>query len=270
MTMKVHPFAARFPLIKGKLFNKLVEDIRKDGLLKPVVRNKNEEILDGRNSVMACEKAGREIQFEEYDGPLSAVSYIIKCNLLRRDLTVDQHIALTLISHEASERESAKKRMAEGGRKGAAATKKKALPEKQGRAFSEGDESEGDTIAVGKKKRVRLVERIAALGGPDVKRYGIEQMQRIKKHPKGSRLEKEVISGDKTIKEAMKETRPQEAKRTADMPPSPWNGIALTATLIRMAGTNVKTRSPSKSQVKKFFADEFPKGWLIFEKEVCK
>lgn len=51
--MDFHPIANLFPLMTGDEYLALVEDIRANGLLEPVVLYEG-KILDGRNRYNAC------------------------------------------------------------------------------------------------------------------------------------------------------------------------------------------------------------------------
>jgi ParB-like chromosome segregation protein Spo0J len=91
-----HPFADVFPLMEGEEFDRLVEDVRQNGLLEDIVLYEG-KILDGRNRYRAFLAAGRtehisyHVQdFDEGDDP---VSYVISKNILRRHLTTDQRAA---------------------------------------------------------------------------------------------------------------------------------------------------------------------------------
>lgn len=53
-----HQLANEWPLLSGKPFDDLVEDIRKNGLCQPISVNTDNEILDGRNRYRACIEAG--------------------------------------------------------------------------------------------------------------------------------------------------------------------------------------------------------------------
>ena len=48
----VHP-AAVFPIMSGREFDELVEDVRVNGLDEPVVVS-SDQLIDGRNQVRAC------------------------------------------------------------------------------------------------------------------------------------------------------------------------------------------------------------------------
>jgi ParB-like chromosome segregation protein Spo0J len=65
----------------------LADDIRENGLRHPIVRYQG-QILDGRNRLLACEKAGREPVFTDHEGDeQSAQDLVDSLNIQRRELT---------------------------------------------------------------------------------------------------------------------------------------------------------------------------------------
>ena len=64
---KAHPYADILPLLEGEAFDALVADIKANGLLEPITIYEG-MILDGRNRLRACEAAGVEPRFVDYDG----------------------------------------------------------------------------------------------------------------------------------------------------------------------------------------------------------
>lgn len=84
----VHPAAELFPLMAGKDLAELVEDIRSNGLLDPIVQTVDGRILDGRNRYRACLAADIEPKFRSYDG--EPWRFVIATNLHRRHLTDGQ------------------------------------------------------------------------------------------------------------------------------------------------------------------------------------
>jgi len=85
---EAHELANIFPLIEGDEFDKLVDDIKTNGLLNPIVLYEG-KILDGRNRFNACLEAGIQPLFVEYDGD-SPREYVLSLNLTRRHLTESQ------------------------------------------------------------------------------------------------------------------------------------------------------------------------------------
>lgn len=108
----VHPVAQLFPMMPDPELRELADSIAKEGLLNPCVRQ-GTVLLDGRNRLAACEIAGVEPRFVEYEGD-SPVGFIIGVNLSRRHLDKGQKIALAL-EIEPFFAAEAKKRLATSG-----------------------------------------------------------------------------------------------------------------------------------------------------------
>jgi hypothetical protein len=68
----------------------LTEDIAQNGMRQPIVRYEG-KVLDGRNRLLACEKAGVEPTFTDHEGDeASALALVESLNVERRDLTPAQ------------------------------------------------------------------------------------------------------------------------------------------------------------------------------------
>jgi hypothetical protein len=93
MTYDIHPVANLFPMIEGEALDKLVADIKTNGLLVPIAYQGN-SILDGRNRLRACQIAGVVPQYQEIPSSVNAMAYIISHNLHRRHLTTAQRAAI--------------------------------------------------------------------------------------------------------------------------------------------------------------------------------
>ena len=63
-----HPYADAFPMASEEELGELAESIAAVGLIHPIVLTPQGEVLDGRNRLAACEKAGVEPTFETRDG----------------------------------------------------------------------------------------------------------------------------------------------------------------------------------------------------------
>lgn len=63
-----HPYADAFPMASEEELEELAESIAAVGLIHPIVLTPKGEVLDGRNRLAACEKAGVEPAFETRDG----------------------------------------------------------------------------------------------------------------------------------------------------------------------------------------------------------
>jgi N6-adenosine-specific RNA methylase IME4 len=88
LLLEPHPLANLFPLLEGPDFDELVDDIRGNGLIEPIVVLED-RILDGRNRYRACLAAGVEPTFRPFlgDDPLA---YVVSLNLKRRHLSESQ------------------------------------------------------------------------------------------------------------------------------------------------------------------------------------
>ena len=89
--LKIHPVTACYPMMAADEMAELVEDIRAKGLLFPVTVM-GDVLLDGRNRLEACGRAGVAVKTVEYDGDDPA-GFIITTNK-RRNLTVSQRAAV--------------------------------------------------------------------------------------------------------------------------------------------------------------------------------
>jgi len=108
MEYKFHEVSKLFPLLEGKAFDELVQDIKNNGLLEPIWLHE-EKIVDGRNRYRACKVAGVEPRFRVWNGKGSLVSFVVSLNLRRRHLTQSQVAcvgvdALPFYEKEAKER----------------------------------------------------------------------------------------------------------------------------------------------------------------------
>jgi len=98
--MKVHPVADYFPMMPEEELQGLAEDIKANGLIHPVIRDKEGQLIDGRNRLKACKMAGVEPRFEELNGQ-DPVAFIVSANLARRNmLRGQQAMALAMIYPE--------------------------------------------------------------------------------------------------------------------------------------------------------------------------
>src|SRR6266568_8143723 len=95
--LTTHPLADIFPLMEGKEFDLLVEDIKANGLREPITIFED-KILDGRNRYRAVLKAERQYRlndasFKPYT-EAKPLEFVISANVHRRHLDTSQR-ALT-------------------------------------------------------------------------------------------------------------------------------------------------------------------------------
>ena len=114
-----HPACLAFPVMQEEELQHLADDIKLRGLLNQIVGYQG-QILDGRNRLAACEIAGVEPRFVEWEGEGSPTEWVIATNLYRRQLTASQGIVvasdlLPVLEEEAKERQRCRKA---GGKRG--------------------------------------------------------------------------------------------------------------------------------------------------------
>lgn len=92
----IHPAAALFPMLSEDALASLVADIKTHGLRQPIVLFQG-QVLDGRNRLLACERAGVAPRFVEHDAsdPWRAVWSL---NAERRQ--IEDRMRLTLIAEQ--------------------------------------------------------------------------------------------------------------------------------------------------------------------------
>jgi hypothetical protein len=113
----VHPGAALFPMLADDELEELAADIKERGLLQPIVLDAEGRVLDGRNRLAACEKAGIKPAFVTYaDG--DSDGYALAVNISRRHLKASaQHLITEMARRLAGGGQFAKMQTAEVGAK---------------------------------------------------------------------------------------------------------------------------------------------------------
>lgn len=107
--MKVHKVARLFPEMTDAEFLSLVNDIRENGQLEPIVTYKG-QIIDGVHRHKACLQLKIEPKYREWGRGGSVVSFVISQNLKRRHLNSSQKAMIAddareLYDQEARERQ---------------------------------------------------------------------------------------------------------------------------------------------------------------------
>nr|WP_234333653.1 ParB N-terminal domain-containing protein [Streptomyces viridochromogenes] len=106
--MESHPTASLIPLLDEDELAALAHDIQENGLLQPIVLDRQGRVLDGRGRLAACERVGMEPVFVTFEGDTPDV-YVLSVNLRRRSLTKGQSAMITVKARSVSE---------QGGRSG--------------------------------------------------------------------------------------------------------------------------------------------------------
>jgi N6-adenosine-specific RNA methylase IME4/ParB-like chromosome segregation protein Spo0J len=108
--VKWHDYANLFPWLAGPARDELKADIKKNGVLDPIVFL-GDAILDGRNRYEIARELGIEYPRVEFEGD-DPLAFVVSKNLKRRDLSASQRAAISL-DIEKEEAKAAKVRQAE-------------------------------------------------------------------------------------------------------------------------------------------------------------
>src|SRR5260370_25670169 len=86
----IHPLAALFPMLPDEDLNALAEDIAVNGLREPI-RVWDDQVIDGQNRQEACNRAGVDPKYRDFEGDEDDIkAFIISKNVARRHLTKGQ------------------------------------------------------------------------------------------------------------------------------------------------------------------------------------
>src|SRR3954447_10880817 len=109
---RVHPLAELLPMLGDADLDRMAADIKANGLRIPIVLHRDGFILDGRNRLEACRRAGVEPSFAEFQGDDSELpALMLSLNVERRHLNEAQRAvsatrAATLAKGRPSVREN--------------------------------------------------------------------------------------------------------------------------------------------------------------------
>jgi len=223
-----HRLARAWRLLKGEEFDALVEDIRDNGLLQPILIHPDGSILDGRNRYRACLRLGIEPRYTVYEGDLSRGS-IVKClvglNEKRRHDNASQRAMAAARLKTLFEADARKRRLA-GLKKGNAPVVAN-LPEREiGRS-----REKAATVLNVSPRSVEHASRVQAEGTPELQAAvedgkvavstasTLTELSREEQSDVVARGEKEILRAAKRIKEDRKKARrapKEEARRKAE------------------------------------------------------
>jgi N6-adenosine-specific RNA methylase IME4 len=166
---EVHPAAELFPLFDELALMRLAEDIKRNGLRVPIVLLDG-KVLDGRNRLLACKKAGVEPTFNGIHDSENPWRAVWSLNAERRQIEDKTRLALIGIdmvrgsdeweAKQARAREKTRQAKSEGGRKAG-----KGRPSREGPANR--DRSE---VARELQSAARLAEQIGGVSRATVER----------------------------------------------------------------------------------------------------
>jgi ParB-like chromosome segregation protein Spo0J len=101
-----HPACLALPMMSDAELNDLTANIKAHGLLEPIARMPNGDILDGRCRLFACERAEIEPRFDTYKGN-DPEGFVLAKNIHRRHLSTSQKAVaaakLSKLSHGSNQ-----------------------------------------------------------------------------------------------------------------------------------------------------------------------
>lgn len=99
----IHPYADKFPMLSDAELDDLADSIVSVGLVNPIVVDRAGLVLDGRNRLEACSRAGVEARTTVYEGNDPA-EFVIACNVTRRNMSTGARAMATALVLEADGR----------------------------------------------------------------------------------------------------------------------------------------------------------------------
>jgi hypothetical protein len=110
----VHPYAAAFPMMDSPHLEELANEIKTQGQIQPIILSDDRTtLIDGRNRLEACKRAGVNPQFESlsdfcertgtnYSSPIQLICAL---NLVRRQLSQTMRAKLAVLKREHQQQE---------------------------------------------------------------------------------------------------------------------------------------------------------------------
>lgn len=196
--MEIHEYAKIFPPMSEEEFNELVEDIRQNGQLEPIIVYED-KILDGRNRYNACMKLGIKPKMVDYNGEnLTPLNFVISKNIKRRHLTASQKAILAL-EIKPLLAEEAKKRQLSNLKQFQEDTVVQKIAQR------ERNEETNDTVRqkVVKREKGRTIEQVGEIVG--VNKEYIRKAEKVKKE--APELVEKIMAGEMNLSEASKEIK---------------------------------------------------------------
>lgn len=236
--MQPHELASLFPMMSHAEFEGLKADIRKNGLLEPIVAYEG-SILDGRNRYKACVELGVEPTIVEFTGN-DPQSWVIAKNFFRRRLSKTQTI-LTMIKTAEHIAKNARARKVAGVK----SSKKKE------RTIDSVVEMFSHVVSATTLARYQEVQRLAH---PEVwqkltdEKLPLGTAMKIVRLPKEEQIEA-LLQDPKTIKRA-----PIESKHVEDDQPSDLS--SLTERFISLGSQDPINARRQLAKIQKVYIDE--------------
>jgi len=196
--MEVHEYAKLFPPMSEEEFNELVEDIRQNGQLEPIILYEG-KILDGRNRYNACMKLGIKPKMKDYNGEsLDPLNFVISKNIKRRHLTASQKALLALEIKPLLEKEAKKRQLnsLKQYRDNTVVPKMEQREEKE-----KGSDTVGGKIP--QREKGRTIEQAGKIVG--VGKEYVHLAEKVKE--KAPELVEKIMRGEMNLNQAVKEVK---------------------------------------------------------------
>jgi N6-adenosine-specific RNA methylase IME4 len=224
MTAVTHEAADLFPLMDEARFKELVEDIRENGLLHPIILWQG-KILDGRNRHRAWIELGRDpadIKTENYQG--NPFDYAWSANGQRRDLVQDQRYLIWKRCQKGAETWRAEHEKTTERANKARTEVAKERPREEGGAFKASPGTSCADTGRDHKAEATKTTRAAVAKEAGVNRGSVERMDRLDKNRPD--LADRVARGEMKPTEAMREMKKEEVvKKIAALPDGKYRVI---------------------------------------------
>lgn len=187
-----HRYADIFPMMNEDDFNRLMEDVRENGLQEPIWLYEG-KILDGRNRYKACQTLGIAPELRKYQGN-DPLKFVMSLNLARRHLNSSQ-CAFVALEVERVLAEEAKERQVNAGKE-----------------FGRGQEKLVEKIpqAIAQEADPKSREKAASIIGNTNARY-VQDAKKIERE--APEVKELVMAGTVNMADAVKLTKLEPAKR---------------------------------------------------------
>jgi ParB-like chromosome segregation protein Spo0J len=201
--MKTHSAASLFPLLPEAELQQLANDIRDHGLREPIVLL-DDEVLDGRNRLAACEIVGVEPRYERLtaDQVKDPLAYVISANLHRRHLSESQR-AMVAAKFADLNAEQARQRSLANLQRGKHSSESANLRSRQD-DIGKTSAAAGAALAVGSRS-VEYAQAVLRHASPEL--VGRVESGEISVS-RAARIAREVTPNDQHKKIVVKRTRP--------------------------------------------------------------
>jgi ParB-like chromosome segregation protein Spo0J len=222
--LPIHPAANLLPMLGEAELAQLAADIAEHGQRHPIVIFEG-QVLDGRNRLLACERAGVEPRVEIKSACDSPIVFVLSVNVQRRHLTTSQRVKIARLAVEGIEGERAKARQAAAAERTNAIRRGETVSLNRGEASDDGKAAQQAAKLMGSSRA--SVERAIAVHAHGVPEL-VEAFERDEVSVSAAATvatlppeeQREVMAQGKA-KEAAREVREKKKAKPAPPPSAP-------------------------------------------------